>query len=141
MDIKKFVYKNILRRQYYRYGSCNRCGDCCSKIYVRHKKGIIKTEEEFLKLKKQHPFYASLEIVEINENGVLFKCKKFDREKRVCTIHKFRSAICRKYPSEDIFKFGAVMSEQCGYYFKPIDKFSEILEKEMKKSKYFGSIR
>jgi len=132
MDIKKFVYKHILKRKYYRYGACRRCGDCCSKIYVKHKTGVIKDESEFLRLKKLHPFYASLEIVDKDGQGLVFKCNKFDREKKICTIHKIRSAICRKYPSEEIFKFNGVMSENCGYYFKPIDTFKYVLNKIQK---------
>lgn len=137
MDLKKFFYKYILRRKYYRYGSCNRCGDCCTKIYVRHKNGIIKDINEFEKLKYKHPFYAGLMVVETNDNGVLFMCKHYNREERKCNIHKFRTAICRKYPSEEILKFNAYIPEQCGYHFVPIDKFSDILKKAEKKSKKF----
>ncbi len=135
MSLKKFFYKYILRRKYYRYGSCNRCGDCCSKIYVKHKNGVIKDVNEFEKLKKLHPFYAGLEVVDEDKQGLVFKCNKFDKENHLCTIHKFRSSICRKYPSEEIFKFHGVMSEKCGFYFKPIDSFSDILKKEQKKQK------
>lgn len=134
MFLKRFIYKYILRRKYFRYGSCNRCGDCCTKIYVRHRKGIIKDEAEFYKLQKLHPFYSGLSIVEKNENGIMFKCKHFNTEKHQCNIHKFRSSICRKYPSEDLFKFNAYISEKCGYYFKPIDKFSDILEQVQKRN-------
>ena len=133
MDLKKFFYKYILRRKYYKYGKCIRCVDCCSKIYVNSRKNIIKEEEEFKKLQKLHPFYSYLEIIDKDENGLVFKCNKFDREKRICTIHKTRPGICRRYPSEIIFKMGAVMSENCGYYFKPIESFKEILAKELNK--------
>lgn len=135
MKLKKFFYKYILRRKYYRYGSCNRCGDCCSKIYVKHKSSVIKDEQEFFKLQKLHPFYASLEIIDKDEQGLVFKCNKFDKEKRICTVHKFRSSICRKYPSEEIFKFKGVMSEKCGYEFKPIDTFGDVLKEMRKKQK------
>ncbi|MBQ9245876.1 YkgJ family cysteine cluster protein [bacterium] len=135
MLLIKFFYKYILRRKYYRFGKCNRCGDCCSKIYVKHNNGVITCEEEFNKLKKLHPFYAGLEIIDKDKQGLVFKCNKFDKDKKICTIHKFRSSICRKYPSEEIFKFHGVMSDKCGYYFKPIDTFKEILEKEQKKLK------
>ena len=131
--IKKFIYKYILKRKYYRSGICNRCGACCSKIYVSHKRDVIKTEEEFLSLKKLHPFYTYLEITDKDENGLVFKCNKFDAEKRICTIHKIRPLICRRYPSEIILKMGAVMSENCGFYFTPIDSFKEILNEKMKK--------
>ena len=130
---KKLFYKYILRRNYYRYGQCNRCGACCTKIYVNHKKDIIKTEEEFEKLKKLHPFYTYIEVIGKDDNGLVFKCNKFDAEKHICTIHKSRPAICRKYPDEIIFKMGAVMSEDCGYYFVPIESFKEVLDREIKK--------
>ena len=132
MLIKKFIYKYILRRKYYRYGSCKRCGDCCSKIYVNHKNGTIKDEKEFLFLKKLHPFYTFLEVVDKDENGLVFKCNKFDKEKHICTIHKFRPGICRRYPSEVILKMHGVMSENCGFYFKPIDSFEKILNKQLR---------
>ena len=48
--LKKWFYLYILRRKYYRIGSCNSCGRCCQKIYVKHK-NVIQTEEEFEKLK------------------------------------------------------------------------------------------
>lgn len=129
MDLKKFFYKYILRRTYYRYGKCNRCGDCCSKIHVKHELGLIKDEKEFKNLQKLHPFYAGLEIVDKDKKGLVFRCNKFDKEKHICTIHRKRSAICRKYPSEEIFKFKGYISEKCGYYFKPIESFDEVLKK------------
>lgn len=129
MQLKKFFYKYILRRKYFRYGKCIRCGACCSRIYVNNQKGIIKDEAQFEKLKKLHPFYSYLEIIDKDENGIVFKCNKFDKEKHICTIHKFRPGICRRYPSEIILKMKGVMNEDCGFYFKPIDSFAEILNK------------
>lgn len=137
MFLKKIFYKYILRRKYYRYGKCNRCGDCCSKIYVNHKKDTIKTIEEFEKLKNLHPFYTFLEVVDKDNNGLVFKCNKFDKEKHICTIHKIRPGICRRYPSEIILKMNGVMSEKCGFYFKPIDSFKDILKKQQKKTNNF----
>lgn len=133
MDLKKFIHLHILKRKYYRTGACNRCGACCSKIYVNHKKDIIKSIEEFEKLKKLHPFYTYIEVIDKDENGLVFKCNKFDKEKRICTIHKIRPGICRRYPSEEIFKMGAVMSENCGFVFTPIESFKEVLSRESKK--------
>ena len=57
--IKKIFYLYILKRKYYRVGKCNACGRCCQKIYVKHK-GVIQTEEEFNKLKKQTNFDVNL---------------------------------------------------------------------------------
>ena len=133
MQLKNFFFKYILKRQYYRYGKCIRCGACCSRIYVNSNKGIITDEEELKKLKKLHPFYTFLEIIDKDNNGLVFKCKKYDKEKHVCTIHKFRPGICRRYPSEIILKMNGVMNEKCGFYFKPIDSFADVLNK-MKKN-------
>ena len=127
MDLKKFIHKYILRRKYYRTGQCIRCGACCSKIYVNHKKGVIKDEETFKKLQNLHPFYTYLEVVDKDDNGLVFKCNKFDKEKHICTIHKIRPGICRRYPSEVILKMNGVMSEECGYKFTPIDTFEDVL--------------
>ncbi|MCD7878811.1 MAG: YkgJ family cysteine cluster protein [Candidatus Gastranaerophilales bacterium] len=140
MDLKKLFYKYLLKKTYYREGKCVRCGACCSKIYVSNKKDIIKSEEEFYKLQKLHPFYTYIEITGKDERGLIFKCNKFDKEKRICTIHKIRPGICRRYPSEEIFKMGAALSDECGFSFKPIESFSEVLNKESKKGKSFFKI-
>ena len=44
--ITKWFFLYILKRKYYRIGSCNACGQCCQKIYVKHKQ-IIQTEAEY----------------------------------------------------------------------------------------------
>jgi len=132
MDLKKIIYKYILRRNYYKTGHCLRCGACCSRIYVNHAKGVIQSEEELNRLKKLHPFYSYLEIADKDENGLVFKCNKFDKEKHICTIHKYRPGICRRYPSEKIFVMGAVMSEDCGYKFTPIETFKEYFDRKFK---------
>ena len=135
MDLKKFIYKYILKRKYYRYGKCNRCGDCCCKIHVKHQSKVLKDEQEFEKLKKQHRFYLGLEIIDKDEDGLVFRCKNFDKEKRICKIHKYRSSICRKYPNEEMFKFGGIVGQNCGYSFKPIESFAQVFEKISKKNK------
>lgn len=134
MFLKKFFHKYLLKRQYYREGQCNRCGACCSNIYVSHKNGLITNEEELEKLRKLHPFYTYIEQIGKDEKGLVFKCTKHDKEKRICTIHKIRPGICRRYPSEVIFKNGASLEEGCGFSFTPIDKFKDILNKAMKKN-------
>lgn len=132
--LKKFIYKTILRRTYYRVGKCSMCGLCCQKIYVRHK-DVVKTEEEFEKLRILHPFYTYLEVIDKDDLGLVFSCTKFDKEKHVCTIHKKRPGICRRYPSEQIFPMGAELAENCGYKFVPIENFDEVFAKVKKKNK------
>ena len=133
--IKKFFHKNILRRTYYRHGQCNRCGACCQRIYVRHAKGVVKEESEFKKLQKLHPFYTYLEVIDSDDLGLVFKCNMFDKENKMCTIHNDRPGICRRYPSEQIFKMSAILSPDCGYSFSPIESFDEVFSRAKKKSK------
>jgi len=131
--LKKFFLLKILKKKYMRTGNCNGCGRCCREIYVKHAKGIIKTEEEFNKLKKIHPFYSYLNVREITEDGVVFECTKLDRETGKCTNYKGRALICKLYPQEEIFMLGGYISEECGYNFTPIESFKEVLQKTGKK--------
>lgn len=133
--IKKQYHLKILKRRYWRFGSCVKCGCCCENIYVRHNGAVIQDEETFEKIKKEddYSFYKHIEIIGKDEFGLIFSCQKFDKEKRLCTAHKSRPSICSNYPSEDIFKMGACLKEGCGYRFEPIEKFDEVFKKVSKK--------
>ena len=133
--LKKFFYKCILGKKYLRSGSCKGCGACCTHIYVKHQKGVVKTEDEFKKLRLLHPFYTYLEVIGEDETGLFFECTKLDKETKRCTIHKNRPGICRRYPQEEIFLLGGTLKEDCGYGFSPIDKFEDVLNKIKKKNK------
>ena len=134
--IKKIFYLYILKRKYYRSGSCSKCGACCENIYIRHNSKIIQTKEEFEKIKENddYSFYKHVDIVGSDDFGLIFSCNKFDKDKRLCKDHKHRPSICRKYPSEQIFSFGAQLQDKCGFKFKPIQSFDEVLQKISKKS-------
>lgn len=133
--LKKFYHLKILKRHYYRLGKCRRCGCCCENIYVRHKNKIIKTKEEFEQIKKNdsYSFYQHISVIDKDDFGLIFECDRFDKEKRLCKDHKKRPSICKNYPSEEIFSFGAQLQEGCGYSFEPIEKFDEIFKKVLKK--------
>lgn len=133
--IKKFYHQKILKRKYYRIGKCVMCGACCENIYVRHAGKIIKNEQEFKKILEEdgYAFYKHIRIIGCDDFGLLFACNKFDKEKRLCSDHKHRPLICRKYPHEVIFSFGASLKETCGYSFVPIESFSEVFSKIKKK--------
>lgn len=129
-NFKKFFCLKILKKKYYRTGSCNGCGKCCENIYVNHgKKGFIKSIEEFNRLKLFHSFYRNLDVIGSDELGLTFKCRHLDPNTRKCTIHFFRPPICRNYPMEEIFKMGGILTEECGYKLVPIESFDEILSK------------
>lgn len=136
--IKRFYYLKILKRKYYRSGSCNCCGRCCEKIYVKHGKSVITDEKVFEKLKYLHSFYADLTVIDKDETGLVFRCNNLDEETRLCKKHKMRAKICRDYPQEEIFTMGAQLSEGCGFKFEPIVPFDEVFTTVSKgKSKDF----
>ena len=127
-SLKKFFFLNILHKKYFRTGSCKGCGKCCENIYVNHgNKGFIKSVEEFNKLKFFHSFYRGLELIGSDELGLLFKCKHLDVKTRRCRIHFFRPPICRKYPMEEIYEMGGILTPECGYELVPIENFSDVL--------------
>ena len=133
--IKKFWYLHILKRRYFRFGKCAKCGECCHHIYVRHENKIIKTAEEFENIKKtdDYSFYKHIDIIGHDDFGLIFSCQKYDEVNKICLEHRKRPSICRNYPSEKIFSFGAQLRDNCGYRFEPIEKFSEVFEKINKK--------
>ena len=129
-NIKKWFYLYILKRKYYRIGSCNACGQCCQKIYVKHKQ-VIQTEAEFERLKNQHSFYTYLTIIDKDDTGLVFECKNLDKETNKCKIHRRRPGICRRYPQEELFSMGGKLAEHCGYKLVPIQSFEEVFTKVM----------
>lgn len=131
---KKFFLSKILRRKYYRVGNCLGCGSCCKKIYVRHGKNVIKEEKAFKRLQLLHEFYTYLKIVDKDETGLVFECSNLDPTTNLCKIHDKRPGICRRYPQEELFSMGGMLSEDCGYKMLPIIPFAEVLEKKMGKT-------
>jgi len=133
-NFKKIFYSKILGKKYIRVGKCKACGRCCQEIYVRHAKGIIKTEEEFEKLKPLHFFYSYLNIIDKTETGLVFECTKLDKSNGTCTVYNKRALICRQYPLEEVFMMGGTISEDCGFKFIPIKSFEEVLNKVKKRT-------
>jgi len=133
--LKRFIYSKVLKKKYYRSGSCNCCGSCCKKIYVQNAKGVIKEESEFERLQLLHRFYTYLKVVGKDETGLIFECSNLDSETNRCKIHNNRPSICRRYPQEEMFIMGGAICDDCGYKFEPIIPFSEVFEKINKSRK------
>lgn len=135
--LKRFYHLKILKKRYYRLGECAQCGCCCENIYVRHHGKVIQNEIEFEEIKKidNYSFYKHISIIKKDDFGLVFSCDKFDKKRRLCTDHKNRPSICRNYPSEEIFSFGAQLQERCGYNFVPIITFSEVFKNVFKKNR------
>ncbi len=135
LGLKKFILGKIFKKHYYRTGNCKGCGECCTHIYVKHFKHVLKDEEEFKKLQFLFKFYSDLEIIDKDDLGLVFKCKNLDSETKKCKIHFWRPGICRRYPQEELFSMGGKLSDNCGYKMEPIYSFEEILTKEQSKRK------
>lgn len=132
--IKKFIYSKILHKHYWRSGKCLGCGQCCTHIYVKHFKHVLKDEKEFEKLQYLFSFYAGLKIIGKDELGLIFECTHLDKATKRCKIHFRRPPICRRYPQEELFAMGGTLSNDCGYKMVPINSFKEVLNKVEKKS-------
>ena len=126
--LKKFYYKYILRKKYIRTGFCLKCGQCCQNIYIKHDKNVIADEKEFYYL-NQKGKYLDFEVIGKDDTGLVFKCKLLDEESKLCKNHKIRDFICRRYPQEEIFTFGAKLAQGCGYKFEPIESFEDVLKR------------
>ena len=134
--IKKFIHSKILRKHYWRTGKCKGCGECCSHIYVKHFRHVLKDEKEFERLQYIHSFYSGLKVIGKDELGLIFECTHLDKETKRCKIHYRRPGICRRYPQEELFSMGGTLSDKCGYKLEPIVSFKEVLNKiEKKQSK------
>jgi len=133
--IKKFVLAKIFRKHYVRTGKCKGCGQCCTHIYVKHFKHVLKDEKEFEKLQFIHKFYSGLKIIGKDDLGLIFECTNLDAKTKKCKIHFWRPGICRRYPQEELFSMGGTLSDTCGYKMKPIYEFDEVFEQVKKKNK------
>lgn len=126
--VKKFIYVKILKKHYWRTGKCKGCGMCCTHIYVKHFKHVLKDEKEFKRLQYLHKFYSDLKIIGKDELGLIFECTNLDQETKRCKIHFWRPGICRRYPQEELFSMGGTLSDDCGYKMEPIIPFKDVLK-------------
>lgn len=126
--VKKFIYAKILKKHYWRTGKCKGCGMCCTHIYVKHFKHVLKDEKEFKRLQYLHKFYSDLKIIGKDELGLIFECTNLDLETKRCKIHFWRPGICRRYPQEELFSMGGTLSDDCGYKMEPIILFKDVLK-------------
>jgi Fe-S-cluster containining protein len=119
--------------QYYvRTGECNNCGKCCSGIYLVHHEEVIKTVEQFDRLKAQHEDYRHFIPVEENESGVQFRCSNLTPE-NTCGIYNDRPQFCKKYPSEGTLLMGGGLAPEWSYIFQAKHTFSELLAQTAEK--------
>lgn len=139
--LKDIFLSKIMKKYYKRTGKCKGCGECCTHIYVKHFKHVLKDEKEFEKLQLLFSFYSGLKIIGKDELGLIFECTHLDKETKRCKIHYRRPGICRRYPQEELFAMGGTLSDNCGYKMAPIVSFKDVLNKVEKKEKRKNIIR
>ena len=106
---------------------------CC--LTAERNEYVIQEEKEFEKLQYLHSFYTHLKVIGKDEIGLIFECQNLDPKTHKCKIHRFRPAICRRYPQEELFSMGGALSDNCGYKMEPIIPFSKVLKDVGKKFK------
>jgi uncharacterized protein len=116
-------------KYYERSGSCNQCGQCCSNIYLVYNKKTIDSLEFFEFVKKKDPDYRSFEPMDLtgDEEGLLFRCQHLQPDK-TCGIYEQRPELCRQYPSEYTLLLGGKLAKGCGYQFRLLKPFSQVLQ-------------
>lgn len=118
----------VVQGQYYeRTGSCNQCGKCCTNIYLVHGHQTIDNVELFETLKKDNPDYAYFEPVAQEHDGLIFQCIHLQAD-NACGIYDRRPSFCRKYPSEHSILMGGKLAEGCGYRFRLLKTFQDVLQ-------------
>lgn len=108
----EFLSYFVAEKQSYEItGSCNKCGKCCETIYAAY----MYNEKEFKLMQKFFPAYKRFYIKYKDADGnLVFGCKKYLREKKLCGDYKHRPSVCRKYPQKRLVQY-AEMPDGCGY--------------------------
>jgi Fe-S-cluster containining protein len=136
LDIVKALLKpgtsrqsGVVRGQYYeRAGECHQCGKCCTNIYLVHGDKTIDSLALFEDLKGQNPEYAYFKPVVKAEDGELaFQCQHLQAD-NTCGIYDKRPDFCRRYPSEHTLLMGGKLAEGCGYQFRLLRNFQDVLK-------------
>ena len=142
-DWIKYFKNQFGTSRYVIKGKCKKCGKCCETILFSDENGYIKTEEDFLELRKRNRRYYHFEINgrhgenwtkediknrKIIQGALYFKCKSLGKDKK-CKNYFFRSLYCRDYPSinPDFISAGGETIDGCGFYFDIDKKFNEYL--------------
>lgn len=113
-------------KTYHRHGGCNGCGRCCEGIFLGHEGGLIQTVAQWEAIKEDHPHYGWFIPLEIQDQGIMFRCKKLGADKR-CSDYENRPQFCRDYPSEDGIMMGGCQPLECSYWFSKAHRFQDIL--------------
>lgn len=119
----------LQRGQYYeRMGECHQCGKCCTNIYLVHGDQTIDSMPLFEELKAQNPEYQYFRPVSQGDgDGLVFQCQHLQAN-NTCGIYEERPDFCRRYPSEHTLLMGGKLAEGCGYQFRLLKNFQDVLK-------------
>lgn len=119
----------VVRGRYYeREGSCNQCGRCCTDIYLVYQRKTIDSLEMFEQIQAKDPDYRSFQPItqESDGDGLLFKCVHLQPD-NTCGVYENRPHLCRQYPSEHGILLGGKLADGCGYSFRLLKTFQDVL--------------
>jgi Fe-S-cluster containining protein len=120
----------VLQGQYFeRTGACNQCGKCCSNIYLVYGQQTINSLEMFEDVKTKNPEYEYFKPLptQSDPDGLLFQCIHL-QPNNTCGIYNNRPTFCRQYPSEHSILMGGKLAEGCGYQFRLLRTFQDVLK-------------
>lgn len=123
------LQSGAVQGQYYeRTGSCNQCGKCCSNIYLVYGQQTINSVEMFEEIRANNAEYQYFKplLSQSDPDGLLFQCIHLQPD-NTCGIYDQRPAFCRKYPSEHSILMGGKLAEGCGYQFRLLQTFQDVL--------------
>ena len=105
-----FFYSKILKRKYYRTGSCLKCGKCCRYMYSFD----TYTTTDFKIMQFLFPAYRRFYIRGKDEDGNLIFACKYVTEEGLCSVYDKRLRMCKKYPASKI-GYPGKLHKGCGY--------------------------
>lgn len=116
-----------LSGQYYeRTGSCHQCGKCCTNIHLVHGEQTIDSMARYEELKASNPEYGYFVPTVDDDGGLSFSCMHLQADNN-CGIYEQRPDFCRRYPSEQGLLMGGKLAEDCGYRFRLLKTFQDVL--------------
>jgi len=117
------------------YGSCRRCGTCCTRIHLVNDGRPVRKERAFARMVKRDPRFSRFYVKRRTREGILeFGCSWL-MEDGSCRDHENRMELCAMFPSRAMYFFGGQPPDCCGYRIVRSKAFAKTLKKEMKRIK------
>lgn len=112
-------------------GGCAMCGRCCNRISLEANGRWLTSVAQFERLIDRNPEFSRFSPVDRDDCGfLLFTCSWYS-DNGVCRDHENRLGICRDFPHTSLYFSGANVPRGCGYRFKAVVPFTDVLQQEM----------